>query len=143
VSGIDWMDTPLKEFYLRDEIGEDGKTTGQLVFPHGGGKAHEVLRNLQSDVERKYEELIALGDYDRLEKTVEVPVIRNGQRGYKLLDELTLRDLPAVLDTFVVLEEELEKEKLEEAERKRAERQERERVRRKERRKRKELGEWG
>src|SRR5215216_3007310 len=118
------MDTPLKEFYLRDEIGEDGKTTGQLVFPHGGGKAHEVLRNLQSDVERKYEELIALGDYDRLEKTVEVPVIRNGQRGYKLLDELTLRDLPAVLDTFVVLEEELEKEKLEEAERKREKYQE-------------------
>jgi hypothetical protein len=50
--------------------------------------------------------------------------------------------LPAVLDTFVVLEEELEKEKLEEAERKRAERKERERVRAKERRKRKKLGEW-
>ena len=73
MSGIDWMDTPLKEFYPRDEI----------------------------------------GDYDRLEKTGEVPIIRDTQRGYELLDELTLRDLPAVLDTFEVLEEELEKEKLE------------------------------
>jgi hypothetical protein len=142
MSGIDWMDTPLKEFYPQAEFGEDGKMTGQMVFPHGDGKAHLVLRGLQSDVESTYEELFALGDYDRLEKTGEVPVIRNGQRGYGLLDELTLRDLPAVLDTFVVLEEEREKEKLEEAERKRAERNERQRVRAKERRKREKLGEW-
>jgi hypothetical protein len=142
MSGIDWMDTPLKEFYPRHEIGEDGRTTGQIVFPHGDGTAHAVLRSLQSKVERTYEELIALGDYDWLEKTGEVPVIRDTQRGYELLDDLTLRDLPAVLDTFVVLEEELEKEKLEEAERKRAERKERERVRAKERRKLKKLGEW-
>ena len=108
MSGIDWMDTPLAEFNLRSVFGEDGRTTGQMEFPHGDGKAHEVLRNLQSDVERKYEELMAPGDYDRLEKIGEVPVIRNGRRGYKLLDELTLRDLPAVLDTFVVLEEERE-----------------------------------
>ena len=47
-----------------------------------------------------------------------------------------------MLDTFVVLEEEREKEKLEEAERKRAERNELERVRAKERRKLKKLGEW-
>jgi hypothetical protein len=136
------MDTPLKEFYPRDEIGEDGKITGQLVFPHGDGKAHAVLRSLQSDVDRTYEELMAPGDCDRLEKTGEVPVISTGRRGYKLLDELTLRDLPAVLDTFVVLEEEREKERMEEAERKRAERNERERVRAKERRKLKKLGEW-
>jgi hypothetical protein len=136
------MDTPLDEFYSRHVLGEDGKSTGQMVFPHGDGKAHAVLRSLQSEVECTYEELIATGDYDRLEKTGEVPVIRNGQRGYELLNELTLRDLPAVLDTFVVLEEELEKEKPEEAERKRAERKERERVRAKERRKLKKLGEW-
>lgn len=115
MSGIDWMDTPLDEFYPQPEFGEDGRPTGQqFVFPHGDGKAHAVLRSLQSDVDRTYEELITLEDYDRLEKTGEVPIIRNGQRGYKLLDELTLRDLPAVLDTFVVLEEEREKEKLEE-----------------------------
>jgi hypothetical protein len=142
VSGIDWMDTPLKEFYPRDEIGEDGKTTGQFVFPHGDGKAHDVLRSLQSDVDRTYEELIALGDCDWLEETGEVPVIRNGQRGYELFDELTLRDLPAVLDTFVVLEEEREKERLEEDERKLAERNERKRVLAKERRTLKKLGEW-
>jgi hypothetical protein len=142
VSEIDWTDTPLDEFDLQPEFGEVGRTTGQIEFPHGDGKAHAVLRSLQSDVERTYEELIATRDFDRLEKTGEVPVIRNGQRGYEPLDELTLRDLPAVLDTFVVLEEELEKEKLEEAERKRAERKERERVRAKERRKLKKLGEW-
>jgi|SRR5215208_3604038 len=137
------MDTPLAEFNLRSEFGEDGRTTGQMVFPHGDGKAHEVLRSLQSDVERTYEELITPGNADRLEKTGEVPVIRDTQRGYELLDELTLRDLPAMLDTFVVLEEELENEKLEEHERKRAEREERERIRAKERYKLKKLGEWG
>jgi hypothetical protein len=142
VSEIDWMDTPLEEFYSQPEFGEDARTTGQMVFPHGDGTAHAVLRSLQSAVESTYGELIATRDFDRLEKTGEVPVIRNGQRGYEPLDELTLRDLPAVLDTFVVLEEEREKEKLEEAERKRAERKERERVRAKERRKRKKLGEW-
>jgi hypothetical protein len=142
VSGIDWMDTPLDEFYPQPEFGEDGRTTRQRVFPHGDGKAHEVLRSLQSEVERTYEELIALGDYDWLEKTGEVPVIRDTQRGYELLDDLTLRDLPAVLNTFVVLEKDREKEKLEETERKRAERKERERVRAKERRKLKKLGEW-
>jgi hypothetical protein len=112
------------------------------VFPHGDGKAHAVVRSLRSAVESTYEELIATGDFDRLEKTSEVPVIRDGQRGYELLEELRLRDLPAVLDTFVVLEEEREKEKLEESERKRAERKERERVRAKERPKLKKLGEW-
>lgn len=86
MSAIDWMDTPLREFYPRNEIGEDGRTTGQIVFPHGDGKAHELLRSLRSDVEHKYEELIAPGDIDRLEETGEVPVIRNGRRGYKLLD---------------------------------------------------------
>lgn len=65
-----------------------------------------------------------------------------GSKGSTILDELTLRDLLAELDTFVVLEEEREKEKLEEDERKSAERKERERVRAKERRKRKKLGEW-
>ena len=103
MSGIEWMDTPLDEFYPRDEIGEDGRTSGQSVFPHGDGTAHAVLRSLQSAVESTYGELIATRDFDRLEKTGEVPVIRNGQRGYELFDALTLRDLPAVLDTFMVL----------------------------------------
>jgi hypothetical protein len=141
VSRIDWKDTPLDEFDLRPVFGEDGKSTGKMLFLRGDGKAHAVLRNLQFEVDRTYEELIAPADFDRLEKTGEVPVIRNGQRGYEPLDKLTLRDLPAVLDTFVVLEER-EKETLEEVERKRVERRERERVRVKERRKLKKLGEW-
>ena len=65
-----------------------------------------------------------------------------GSKGSTILDELTLRDLLAELDTFVVLEEEREKEKLAEAERKSAERKKRKRVLARERRKREKLGEW-
>ena len=86
------------------------------------------MTGLQFEVDHIYDELVAPGDYDRLVETGEVPVIRNGKRGYELLEKLTLRDLPAVLDTFVVLEEE-EKQKREKDERKRAERKERERIR--------------
>jgi hypothetical protein len=64
------MDTPLDEFHLRPGLGEDGRTTGHMVFPHGDGKAHEVLRSLQSDVDRTYEELIATGISTGLRRVV-------------------------------------------------------------------------
>jgi hypothetical protein len=124
VSGIDWMDTPLS--VLLDEE----------------GAAPDVLIRLYTDVDSIYEELVSPEDSTRLEETGEVPVLREGIRRYESIDALTLRDLPAVLDTFVVLEEEREREKQEEIERKAAERKERERVRAKERRKLKKLGEW-
>jgi hypothetical protein len=78
----------------------------------------------------------------RLETTGEVPLIREGQRRFEGLDELTLRALPAILDTFEVLKEELEQRQIAEFERKAAARKERERVRAKERRRLKKLGEW-
>jgi hypothetical protein len=136
------MDTPLTEFGLTHELGEDGRTTGRMVFLYGEGKAQDVLGSLLADVDWTYGELIGPEDSDRLEEAGEVPVIREGVRHYEPIDALTLRDLPAVLDTFVVLEEERKREKLEETERKSAERKERERIRAKERRRLKKLGEW-
>ena len=79
---------------------------------------------------------------ERYEREGEVPVIRNGVRGYEALDGLTLADLPAVLDALVVLEEEDRERERAEKERRDAERKRRERVRAKERRKLKALGEW-
>ena len=136
------MCTPLNEFHFTYVLGEDGTTTSRMMFPHGDGKAQDVLISLLADVSRIYDELISSEDGARLGEAGEVPVIREGVRHYKLIDALTLRDLPAVLDTFVVLEEEREREKLVEDERKSGERKERERIRAKERRKLKKLGEW-
>jgi len=81
-------------------------------------------------------------DAARLEKRGEVPIIRDGQTTYRESDTLTLRDLPAVLDTLVVLDEERKLERAATAERKRAERKERDRIRARERRQLKKLGEW-
>jgi hypothetical protein len=57
MSGVDWMNTPLKEFYPRDEIGEVGRTTGQgfsaglrptlLAFHWGGGSKGVRKRDVQ------------------------------------------------------------------------------------------------
>ncbi len=67
----------------------------------------------------------------------EVPLILDGQTRYRDVDTLTLRDLPAVLDTLVVLEGKAEERLRVESERKAAELKERERIRAKERRQRK------
>jgi hypothetical protein len=142
LSGRDWMDSPLREFGSTLEVGEDGRTTGRELHLHGEGMAQDVLFRLWGDLGDIYWELIATEDEDRFEQAGEVPITREGVRHYEPIDKLTLRDLPAVLDTFVVLEEEREREKMEEAERKSAERKERERIRAKERRKLKKLGEW-
>ncbi len=97
---------------------------------------------LFSEVDDAYARFVGLEECERFETKGEVPVIRDGRRGYEALDSLTLKDLPAILDTLVVLEAEHEQGKREESERKAAERRERERVRAKERRKLKKLGEW-
>lgn len=88
--------------------------------PHGGLAAHVA------DV---YEKLASPEDSARTEATGEVPVIRDGRRGCEPLETLTLKDLPTILDTCAVLDEELKMQELEESERKAAERKERERVR--------------
>jgi hypothetical protein len=127
---------------VQHEIGEDGKTTGRMVYPHGDGKAQEVMRGLQAAVERFYVELLASEDFDRFEKSGEVPVIREDGKRYEPISGLTLRDVPAVLDTIAVLEEQRSHEESEERERKATERRRIERIRAKERRHLKKLGEW-
>ena len=112
MSGIDWMDSPLREFGGVFEYDEDGKTTGRTLTPHGEGSANDVLFRLYVEVDTLYGELIAPEDDDRLEQAGEVPIIREGVRHYEPIDALTLRDLPAVLDTFVVLEGERQRANL-------------------------------
>jgi hypothetical protein len=93
-----------------------------------------------------YAALVPEQDKDRFETKGEVPLLGEDRKVYVRLEDLTLRDLPAILHTIVVLEEDYWNDYLrresEAAERKAAERKKRERVRAKERRKRKKLGEW-
>jgi len=107
-----------------------------VPYPFGEGKAQDIVMGLYANVEAAYEEV------ERLEATGEVVVIRDGKRGHERLEALTLRDLPAVLETLVILEAEHEERKRARSVAFCSERKERERVRAKERRKLKKLGEW-
>jgi hypothetical protein len=149
---IDWSGTPLREFSLRWERQENGLLNAN-DYPYGKGAAQEIMIGLWADVESTYEKLIPYeldeagdvvtgDDVLHWERTGEVPIIRKGYREYVPLDSITLSDLPAILETFVVLDQELEQHKSAIAERKKAEARYRERVRSKERRKLKKLGEW-
>lgn len=141
MSGIDWRGIFLEEFFSTSERQADGSYKS-LTFPHGDGEAQRLMAGLAADIQAIYERLISKEDFERLEVVGKVPVIRGGQRGYEPLKTLALKDLPAILDTFAVLEEERGREDRAERERRAAERKERERVRAKERRKLKKLGEW-
>ena len=151
--GIDWTSTPLEEFSYRSEKQEDG-TYKLVTYPHGDGSAQGIMVSLVTAIEEAYERLISYDtdeygnlvegypDALRYQCTGEVPVIRDGHRRYESFDSLTLSDVPALLDTLVVLEEEKNQRDREEAERKAAAQKERRRIRAKERRKLKKLGEW-
>jgi hypothetical protein len=141
LSGLDWSEIPLEDFVSTMERQQDG-SFNSIAYPHGDGEAQRLMMGLAGSIDGIYERLISDADLDRLEATGRVPAIRDGQRGYEALDTLMLKDLPAILDTFVVLEEEKKAREAEESERKAAQRKERERVRAKERRKLKKLGEW-
>jgi hypothetical protein len=72
------------------------------------------MAKLLAEVDVAYDTVRAPDDEERYVIAGEVPVIRDGQRSYEALETLTLRDLPAILDTLMVLEEEykqLEREK--------------------------------
>ncbi len=129
---IDWLDTPLSDFPLSDLF-------GAKKWDHA---AERIMVGLSLDVEDTYANFVSEEDYERLESLGEVPVIRAGKRTYERLDALTLRDLPVMLDTLLVLEEEAKVRAHGEDERRAAERRARKRARDKERRKRKKLGEW-
>ena len=132
---IDWTNTPLEDFHYVDEEREDGKGLRTVVHPHGEGVAQRLVMSISNYVLHAYEGLLSLEDGERFESAGEVPVIRDGRKGYELLDSLTLADLPAVLDTLAAME-------AEEAARLDAERKSRRNALDRERRKLKKLGEW-
>ena len=109
MSGVDWMDTPLHHFLSGTlsalAVREYGATVPPL-YPLGDGAAPRIMASLLAEVDVAYDTLRAPDDEERYVISGEVPVIRDGQRGYEALETLTLRDLPAILDTLVVLEEE-------------------------------------
>jgi|SRR5215203_3837767 len=151
---LDWLNIPLEDFGLQHEFGPDGYTTGVLFRPHGAGRAQEILKNISIEVRCAYEELVPYdtdkygnlldGYPDALhwERTGEVPVIRGEEWRYKRLSDLTLSDIPDVLNTLVVLENEERQRKQVEAEIKAEERKNRKRILAKERRQRQKLGEF-
>jgi hypothetical protein len=141
LSGIDCLDTPLEDFSSTLERREDG-TYAAREWPYGDGEAQRFMAGLSAGAENTYARLLSEEDLDRFAPVGRVPLIRDGRRGYEPLETLMLKDLPVILDTFVVLEEEYKRREREESERKSAERKERERIRAKERRRLKKLGEW-
>jgi hypothetical protein len=141
LNAIDWLNTPLHDFLSKLEKQEDGANVYR-ADPLGEGEAHSLMVWLMTGVEDAYFRLLSEEDFERGEVRGEVPLMRDGRRTYEELNHLTLADLPAILDTLVVLEEEYKQREREESERLAAERKERDRVRAKERRKLKKLGEW-
>ena len=111
-------------------------------YPHGEGEAQGFMWSLSNRLADTCLNLFDEGGAARFEKRSEVPLTLDEQTGYRDFFDLRLRDLPAVLDTLVVLEAEAEERWREEEERKAVERKERNRIRAKERRRLKKLGEW-
>ncbi len=150
MSGIDWTNIPLEDFHHVDEEREDGKGLRTKWHPHGEGVAQRIMMSISDEVERAYGGLLPSDedpyadpllhpdeDVRRFEPAGEVPVIRDGRRGYDRLDSITLADLPAVLDTIDAMDEEAARL---DAERKRRRSNELARARRKI--KKLDLGEW-
>jgi hypothetical protein len=155
MGGIDWTNIPLEAFWWVDEEREDGKRLRTIRHPHGDGVAQSIMMSISSDVESAYAGLLPSvedpygdpllhpdEDVRRFGPAGEVPVIRDGRRGYERLDSITLADLPAVLDTLAAMDEEKKRLEAEEAARRDAERKRRRNARARERRKREKLGEW-
>jgi hypothetical protein len=116
MSGIDWMDTPLHDFLsgtLSAIAAREYGATVPPLYPLGEGAAPRSMAKLLAEVDVAYDTLRAPDDEERYVNAGEVPVIRDGQRGYEALETLTLRDLPAILDTLMVLEEEYKQQERE------------------------------
>ena len=109
MSDFDWMDTPLHDFLSGTLSAIAAREFGPTVprqYPLGDGVAQRLMASLLAEVDVAYDKVRAPDDEERYVMAGEVPVIRDGQRGYEPLEKLTLRDLPAILDTLMVLEEE-------------------------------------
>ena len=142
MGGIAWTHIPLEDFHHVDEEREDGKGLRTVLHPHGEGVAQRLMMRLCNEVTDAYEGLLSPEDGERYETAGEVPVIRDGRKGYDPFDSLTLADLPTILDTLAAMDEEVKALEAEEAARRDAERKRRRNARARERRKREKLGEW-
>jgi hypothetical protein len=141
MGGIDWTNIPLEDFHQVDEEREDGKGLRTVLHPHGEGVAQRLMMRLCNEVTDAYEGLLSDEDGERYQSAGEVPVIRDGRKGYDHIDSLTLADLPTILDALVAMDEEARALEAEEAARRDAERKRRSNARARERRKREKLGE--
>jgi len=139
-----WSGAPLESFGPQMEFGENGLTTGRMMTPHGEGVPQQLLEQFANLVRDSYENLLPFEGEEggRYEEAGEVPVIRDGRRVYEPFASLTLQDMPAILDTLAVLEEEAKSRGAQEAARLEETRKARRRELERERRKRKKLGEW-
>ena len=118
MSGVDWMDTPLHHFLsgtFSAIAAREYETTEPTLYPLGDGVAPRLMAKLLAEVDVAYDTLRVPNDEERYVNSGEVPVIRDGQRGYEALETLTLRDLPAILDTLMVLEEEYKQQEREQS----------------------------
>jgi hypothetical protein len=142
MSGIDWTNIPLRDFLMVDEEREDGKGLWTKMYPYGEGVAPRIMMGIYHDVRDDYEDLLSDEDGERYETAGEVPVIRDGLKGYEDIDSLTLADLPTILDTLDAMGEEAKALEVEEAARHDAERKRLRNARAREKYKLKKLGEW-
>jgi hypothetical protein len=136
MGGIDWTNIPLEDFFRVDEEQEDG-TVRTITYPHGEGVAQLLVMRTYNAVIDAYEGLLSPVDEERYETAGEVPVIRDGCKGYEPIDSLTLADLPTIVAALAAMDEEVKALKAEESKRIRN-------ARARERRKLKklDLGEW-
>jgi hypothetical protein len=72
------------------------------------------MKRIHNYVLHAYEDLLSREDGERYQTAGEVPVIREGRKGYKPFDSLTLADLPTILDTLAAMDEEVKALKAEE-----------------------------
>ena len=139
MGGIDWTYIPLRDFFDVDEEQEDG-TVRTITYPHGEGVAQRLMVGIHNGVGDAYSDLLSREDRERFETAGEVPVMRDGCKGYEPFDSLTLADLPTILDTLAAIDEEVKGLEAEEAARLDAERKRRRNAQARERRKLKKLG---
>ena len=115
---IDWMDIPLQNPIPAIRTRADGTTFHEL-HPFSDGEAQRLLAGLSAHVDDAYRQLLPEEEWTRFETKGEVPLIHEGRRTHKALAHLTLRDLPTILGSLVVLEEDHRRREREETERSR------------------------
>jgi hypothetical protein len=126
VGEIDWLGTPIESLLSVTHKLADGTAINEM-YDHEYTLAQLTIAKLYEDMVWHYGTLVPEEDKDRFETKGEVPLLGEDRKVYVLLEDLTLRDLPAILYTIVVLEEDHWRREREEAEREAAARKARER----------------